>query len=31
MNKTVNPNILRMTNIYAPTLKEDLSDADEGE
>lgn len=28
MNKTVNPNILRMTNIYAPTLKEDPSDAD---
>lgn len=28
MNKTVNRNILRMTNIYAPTLKEDPSDAD---
>ena len=28
MNKTVNPNTLRMTNIYAPTLKEDPSDAD---
>ena len=28
MNKTVNPNVLRMTNIYAPTLKEDPSDAD---
>ncbi|MEG2368506.1 MAG: proline--tRNA ligase [Raoultibacter sp.] len=28
MNKNMNPAILRMSNIYAPTLKEDPSDAD---
>ncbi|MEG0147576.1 MAG: proline--tRNA ligase, partial [Raoultibacter sp.] len=28
MNKNVNPAILRMSSIYAPTLKEDPSDAD---
>ena len=28
MNKFVNRNVLRMSEIYAPTLKEDPSDAD---
>ncbi|MEF9841050.1 MAG: proline--tRNA ligase, partial [Raoultibacter sp.] len=28
MNRNVNPSVLRMSKMYAPTLKEDPSDAD---